>query len=131
MRSTCSPRSGRSSSLSEALAATNAAKSRNAPPVETKLAMAPDIRLPRGRHIVRNEVVAELAPHCLAHIQGIPEVDAPPNAHLLVLFRHLHQAVEPALQSRVSCVGYGKALGPGSESGFENASRCTCIDPRL
>src|SRR5436189_2306321 len=131
MRSTWSPRSGRSSSLSEAVAATKAAKSRNAPPMETNLAMAPDIRLPRGLYVVRDEVVAELASHRVAHVQRIPEVDAAPDAHLLMLFPHLREVVEMALQSRVSCVSYVKALGRGSVDGLENASRRTRIDPRL
>src|SRR5436189_5747367 len=110
MRSTWSPRSGRSSSLSEAVAATKAAKSRNAPPVETNLAMALGIRLPRGLHIVRDEVVAELASHRVSHVQGIPEVDAAPDAHLLMLFPHLREAVEMARQSRISRVSSLKAL---------------------
>src|SRR5204863_506083 len=59
------------------------------------------------------------------------EVDAAPDAHLLVLFRHLHEAVEAALQARVRDVGHGKDLGPGAEDGFENASRGTRVDPRL
>ena len=48
-----------------------------------------------------------------------------------MLFPHLREVVEMALQSRVSCVSYVKALGRGSVDGLENASRRTRIDPRL
>src|SRR6267143_1033442 len=125
---TCAPKSGGSSSAARAPAANNAAASRTAPRDAKGLAMAPGIRLARRLQIIRDEVLGELAPHCLAHVHGIPEVDATPDAHLFVLFRHLREAVEAALQARVACVGYGKALGPGSEDGFENASRGTRID---
>src|SRR5439155_1194441 len=73
MRSTCSPRSGRSSSAAEATPAKSATASRNR------------MELARGRQVIGEQVVGELAPHRLAHVERIAEVDAAPDAHLLVL----------------------------------------------
>src|SRR5439155_19870448 len=113
MRSTSSPRSGRSSSAAAAPPAKSAAASRNAPPGAKSPAMR--IGLPRGLQVIGEQVVGELAAHRFAHLERIAEVDAAPDAHLLVLFRHLREAVEAALQARVRHVSHGKALGPGSE----------------
>src|SRR5436853_1691013 len=120
MRSTCSPRSGRSSSAAATPPAKTAAASRSAPPGAQPPAMR--IGLARGLQVIGEQVVGELAPHRFAHIERIAEVDAAPDAHLLVLFRHLHEAVEAELQARVRDVGHGKALRPGAEIGVENAS---------
>src|SRR5207245_8141646 len=109
------------------------ARARTEAPRQTRRASPkrPASGLPHGLQIIREEVVAELAPHSLAHVQGIPEVDAAPDAHLLVLLRHLLEAAEAALQADVRHVGHRQALAPGPEDGFQDASRGTRVDPRL
>src|SRR5437867_186528 len=129
MRSISSPRSGRSSSAAEAPAAKNAAASSSAPPGAESPAMR--IGLPRGLQIIREEVVGDLAAHRFAYFERGAEVNAAPDAHLFVLFHHLPDAGEAALQARVGNVGCGEARGPGPENRFEYGRRGTGVGSRL
>src|SRR5439155_579973 len=65
--------------------------------------------LPRRLQIIGGEVVGDLAAHRFAHFERITEVDAAPDAYLLVLFHHLPDDGEATLQTRVAGVGRRKA----------------------
>src|SRR5258708_12582314 len=94
MRSTSSPRSGRSSSAANAPAAMNAPASRNAPPDAKSLAMTSGIRLPRGLQIIRDELFGDLAAHRVADLQRIAEMDSAPHSHLPLFLGELPDPIE-------------------------------------
>jgi hypothetical protein len=77
------------------IAARKAASS-SAPPGARRLAMAPNIGLPRRLHVICHEMVGDLATHRISDLQRIAEMNAAPDAHLFVFLGHLRKAGELA-----------------------------------
>ena len=55
---------------------------------------APNIGLSRRLHVICYEMVSDLATHRVSGLQRIAEMNAAPDAHLLVLLGHLRKAFE-------------------------------------
>src|SRR4051794_2785264 len=116
----------------EAPAERTATPSRNALAARTARALALSIgatesaseNSPRGDR-------RSCGPSLRRRLERVAEVNATPDAHLLMLFGHLSEAGELARQAGVGDVGRDETFGPIPEHGFEDASRRAGIDAGL